>query len=198
MDTTQLLSSSAGGRASEMLISVTGSSLFAPAKPSQSTPTPANLTGETTASKSASLKTEAVIRPTSKARLDADLLQKLSDHLDTLEGADVEEKILAFEGLRCTLANLWTSCEKAGAFHQHILAQLERSVLSTSSPSPAQVVAFRQAASDLGSPLLTQSHVDTTRSRLIDEGFSPLALLSQLEEEPGEDVRGTAGQNEQH
>jgi len=114
--------------------------------------------------------------------LDRSLLNRANNIIDSLDHRDVVEATVHLESLRGIVLQLWESAATSSQTHQEILAVLESAILSIESPNEGQLSAFKEAVMDLGNDVLTQAHVDVIRRRFIGEGFSPLALLSELED----------------
>jgi len=83
--------------------------------------------------------------------------------------------------LRGIVLQLWESAANATQFHQEILAALESAVLGVETLNKNQLSAVREAVMDLGNDVLSEAHLDVIRRKFIAEGFSPLALLSEVE-----------------
>jgi len=115
-------------------------------------------------------------------RLDGSLLERATDILDDLEDTTAQEEIvLAIESLRCVVCELWITAAGASQHHQSILAILESFLRTTESVKPGQLSAVRGAFADLTAAVLSQEHVDINRSRFIDEGYSPLSCVDEVE-----------------
>jgi hypothetical protein len=125
-----------------------------------------------------------VVKPGKAAgkSLDKSLLARARNIIDGFTPGDVMEDTINFESLRGIVLQLWESAENASQLHQEILAILESAILSIECPTESQLAAFKEAVTDLGSDVLTQAHVDVIRRRFIAEGFSPLALLSEVKD----------------
>jgi len=115
--------------------------------------------------------------------LDKPLLKRAKNIIDSFNHHDVMEATIDLESLRGIILQLWESATNGTQFHQEILATLENAILSVESPNESQLSAFKEAVMDLGNDILTQAHVDVIRRRFIAEGFSPLALLSEVEDD---------------
>ncbi len=92
--------------------------------------------------------------------------------------------------LASVVFGMWASAVNSSDQHKAILTILEQAVLSATTLNDAQISALRSALVDLSSEVLTESHVEVTRTSFIDEGFSPMALLSEIDNiaaEPGTD-----------
>jgi hypothetical protein len=113
--------------------------------------------------------------------LDMSLLNRAKSIIDGFNPSDVIESAVNLESLRGIVLQLWESATNASQFHQEILANLESAILSVECPTKSQLAAFKEAVTDLRSDVLTQAHVNVIRKRFIREGFSPLAILSQIE-----------------
>jgi hypothetical protein len=112
--------------------------------------------------------------------LDKALLRRAVTILESFDSHDVVATQLDMDALRGLVVELWESAQSATQLHQDILALIEEAVLSVTSLSQAQILALKEGFRDLANPILVQVHVDLIRDRLIAQGFSPLALLSEL------------------
>ncbi len=115
--------------------------------------------------------------------LNKSLLERAKNIIDSFNHHDVMEATINLESLRGIVLQLWESATSGAQFHQEILATLENAILSVESPNESQLSAFKEAVMDLGNDILTQAHVDVIRGRFVAEGFSPLALLSEVEDD---------------
>jgi hypothetical protein len=109
------------------------------------------------------------------------LLKRALGILDGFDSQDVVETQLNMEALRGVVLELWEGAQDASQYHQDILALVEEAILSTDSLEPKQIAALREAMVDLENSILVQPHVDSARRQLIACGFSPLALLGEIE-----------------
>jgi len=114
--------------------------------------------------------------------LDKSLLERAKSIIGSFDPDDVMDAAVNLESLRGILLQLWESATRSTPFHQEILAILESAMLSIESPSEDQLSVFREAVADLGNDALTQAHVDVIRRLFISGGFSPLVLLSEVED----------------
>lgn len=114
-------------------------------------------------------------------KLDGSLLNRAKTIIDSFNSDDVIESTINIESLRGIILQLWESAVNATQFHQEILAALESSVLGVETLNNNQLSAVREAIMDLGNDVLAPAHLDVIRRRFIVEGFSPLALLSEIE-----------------
>lgn len=112
--------------------------------------------------------------------LDKSLLKRAGSIVENFNVSGVMDAAIDLESLRGVLLQLWQSATDSTQFHQEILTILESAVISVESPTPTQLSAFREAIIDLGRDVLAQVHIDVIRRRFISEGFSPLALLSEI------------------
>lgn len=128
--------------------------------------------------------------------LDKSLLERAKTIIDCFNPDDVMDVTINLESLRGIILNLWESATNSTKFHQEILAILESAMLSVESPHEDHLSVFREAILDIGSDVLTQANAEVIRRRFINTGFSPLALLSEIEDDDGnggqraEDVQG--------
>jgi hypothetical protein len=120
--------------------------------------------------------------PVSKG-LDRALLRRAISILESFDVRDVVAAQLNMDALRGLVLDLWESAQSATQLHQDILALIEEAVLSVTSLSEAQVLVLKEGFRDLANPILVQVHVDLIRDRLSAQGFSPLALLSELRDD---------------
>lgn len=114
--------------------------------------------------------------------LDRTLLKRAVTILGSFDSEDIVAVQLDMDALRGLVLELWESAESATQDHQDILALIEEAVLSVDSLTEDQVSVLREGFRDLEKPVLGPVHVDVIRGRLIRQGFSPLALLSELED----------------
>ena len=114
-------------------------------------------------------------------KLDGSLLNRAKTIIDNFNSDDVIESTINIESLRGIVLQLWESAANATQFHQEILAALESAILSVETLDKNQLSAVREAIMDIGNDVLAQAHLDVIRGRFITEGFSPLALLSEVE-----------------
>lgn len=114
--------------------------------------------------------------------LNKPLLEHAKSIIESFKPDDVIDAKVNLEALRGILLQLWNSAASSSQFHQDILATLESAMLTVESPNESQLSVFREAIVDLENGVLTQAHVDVIRRRFIGEGFSPLALLSEIED----------------
>lgn len=112
--------------------------------------------------------------------LDKSLLKRARSIVENFNVSGVMDAAIDLESLRGVLLQLWQSATDSTQFHQEILTILESAAISVESPTPTQLSAFREAIIDLGRDVLAQVHIDVIRRRFISEGFSPLALLSEI------------------
>jgi len=118
--------------------------------------------------------------------LDKSLLERARNIIDSFNCDDVIKATIYLESLRGIVLQLWESATNCSQFHKEILATLENAILSVEFPNESQLAAFKEAVMDLRNDILTQAHVDVIRRRFVAEGFSPLALLSEVEDDSGE------------
>jgi hypothetical protein len=118
--------------------------------------------------------------PSTPKALDKSLLRRAISILESFDSQDIVAAQLDMDALRGLVLELWDSAESATQLHQDILALVEEAVLGINSLNQDQVLVLKEAFRDLANPILVQVHVDLIRDRLIAQGFSPLALLSEL------------------
>jgi len=121
-------------------------------------------------------------RKAATGALDKSLLERAKSIIDGFNCDDIMDATINLESLRGIVLQLWESATSGTQFHQAILAILESALISVESPNEGQLSVFREAISDLENDVLTQAHIDVIQRRFIGEGFSPLALLSEIEE----------------
>ena len=119
---------------------------------------------------------------------------RLLDHaIETVESIDPTDpqafsvRLASLSGLVC---ELWRTAKSSGQFHRQILTAVDNAVvcaLRSESVTQHQLSAIREAIVDLRSPILTQANVDSIASHMIDEGYHPLAMVSDLSAEPSTD-----------
>lgn len=114
--------------------------------------------------------------------LDKSLLERAKDVVESLRVNDVMDTAINLDSLRGIVLQLWESATNSTQFHQEILALLESAVISIESPNKDQLSVFREAIIDLENDVLAQAHVDVIRRQFIKRGFSPLAVLSEIED----------------
>lgn len=119
--------------------------------------------------------------------LDKSILGRAKSIIESFGDSDVMEVAINLESLRGIVLQLWESATSSSQFHQEILAILESALISVESPNENQLSVFREAIADLERDVLAQVHVDVIRGQFIREGFSPLALLSEVEDVDGND-----------
>lgn len=153
-------------------------------------------TGNVTSTDVGAVRFEAAPRrPKATKQLDPVLLSRTEELLDDVEYRDPEGMALAIDSLRCVLCELWETASLASQYHQSILTQAEGLVRTAESISQSQAAALRGAIADLGRDDLTETHVEVSRSRFIEEGFNPLAILGNMEyqSDGGGQPPGSAG-----
>ena len=115
--------------------------------------------------------------------LDKVLLRRAVAILESFDSHDIVATQLNMDALRGLVLELWESAQSATQLHQDILTLIEEAVLSVTSLNEDQILALKEGFRDLANPILVQVHVDLIRDRLIAQGFSPLALLSELSDD---------------
>ena len=118
-----------------------------------------------------------------RGSLDQSLLKRAESIIDGYEPLDPLDATLNMESLQGIVLGLWESAAGSSQYHQDILAALESAVLSIESPDESQLSVFREAIRDLSNNVLTEEHVEIMRQQFIARGFSPLALLDEVEDE---------------
>lgn len=117
-------------------------------------------------------------------KLDRNLLNQaieIIEAIDPIDRVTTDNRLDSLEGLVC---ELWRSAVSASQYHQLILADAERSIISAARAGEingVQISAVRGALKELTSTTLSQANSDSIRSTLIDAGFSPLAIVGDLE-----------------
>ena len=115
--------------------------------------------------------------PAEAGILDQVLLGRARDALDSLNLDDPAEMTVQVADLAARLCELWDCACDSSQRHQSVLALAEGAAMSWSLVTEGQVEALRMAIDYLCQDELTDTHVDLLRSRLIDEGYNPFALL---------------------
>jgi len=113
--------------------------------------------------------------------LDKSLLERAKTLLEDYNITDAMQTTIDLGSLRGIVLQLWESAATSTQFHREILALLEAAVISLESPNEGQLSVLREAVIDLQNDVLAQAHIDVIRRQFINEGFSPLALLSEIE-----------------
>jgi hypothetical protein len=114
---------------------------------------------------------------------DKRLLDEAIDVLESINftlGLDVLSATESLSGLIC---ELWATAADASPYHQVLLAAIESAVIQardTEQLTESQSAALRSGFIDLKSPVVTESHVESLSSRLVDESFSPFAPIDDL------------------
>ena len=122
-----------------------------------------------------------------KGALDKALLKRAESIIDGFDFDNPLSVTVNMESLQGVSLGLWESATTSGQYHQDILAALESAILSIEVPNEDQLSVFREAIRDLGNKILTEEHIDIIRQQFIANGFSPLALLSEVEDEDSSD-----------
>lgn len=115
-----------------------------------------------------------------KGNLDLALVDEAIDTVESLDPGEPLTLIVRLGSLCGLLNELWRSAAESSQYHQQILAAAESAAISAlraSAVTDSQLAAIRAALKDLTSPILTQANVDSISSLLVDEQFSPLAIL---------------------
>lgn len=115
------------------------------------------------------------------AHLDKSLLERAKTTLEDFNINDAMQATIDLGSLRGVVLQLWETAATSTQFHKEILAILEAAVISLESPNEGQLSVLREAIIDLQNDVLAQAHVDVIRRQFINEGFSPLALISEIE-----------------
>jgi len=121
-------------------------------------------------------------RRRASGRLDRRLLVRAAEILENIDGLEDGDMTLAVESLRCVLCEMWNTAVSATSQHQSILAIAESLVNAVDAISFSQASALRGAIVDLECDNLTETHVEVTRTRFIEEGYNPLAILSEADQ----------------
>jgi len=119
-------------------------------------------------------------RPAVPKGLDKGLLRRAISIVESFDPHDAVAAQLDMEALRGLVLELWESAQSATQLHQDILTLIEEAVLSVDSLNQSQVLVLKEGFRDLENPILVQFHADSIRDQLIAQGFSPLALLTEL------------------
>lgn len=122
-------------------------------------------------------------KPSTGKGLNKSLLDRAKSIVESFKFDDAFDATIDFDSLRGIILELWESARDSTQFHRQILGILESAILSVEIPSQEQLSVFREAIIDLGHDVLTTSHVDVIHMQFMNQGFSPLALLSELEDE---------------
>lgn len=118
-----------------------------------------------------------------QGRIDRQLLDQAQEILESLipDDADILVRLDSLSGIVC---ELWRSAAKSSQYHRQVLTAVETAVrvaTKRASITSEQISAIRQGILDLGLKTLTQAHIDSIASHLLDSGISPLAPLGGLE-----------------
>ena len=120
-------------------------------------------------------------RQVGRGQIDRVLIDRATEIVDSLDPGDSYTFTIDLAALGSIVFGMWASAVSSSDQHQAILAILEQAVLSATTLQDAQISVLRSALGDLSSEVLGESHVEVTRARFIDEGFSPMALLSEID-----------------
>jgi len=132
------------------------------------------------------------LRQCGRGELNKQLLSRSKEILDIFETEKLDpmDVSINFNSLKAVVLELWRTAAKSSQFHQDILAILESALLALNSPEKKHISLFREAIIDLGQEILSQPHVDVIRHRFIKEGFTPLAIMSLIEDKEESDDGG--------
>jgi hypothetical protein len=122
--------------------------------------------------------------------LDASILDDALGVIESLRSARPDMVLMHLNSLSGLLCELWQSAAKSSTYHRQILSAADSAVLSATvaeTVNDRQLSAIRGALTDLGQRTLTQANVDSIASSLIDEQFSPLAILGDMPDTSPED-----------
>ena len=122
-------------------------------------------------------------KPAAGKGLSKSLLERAKSIIESFKCDDTFDATINFDSLRGIILELWESARESTQFHQQILGILESAILSIEMPNQKQLLVFREAIVDLGHDVLTPAHVDVIRTQFVNHGFTPLALLSEIEDE---------------
>lgn len=122
-------------------------------------------------------------KPAAGKGLSKSLLERAKSIIESFKHDDTFDATINFDSLRGIILELWESARESTQFHQQILGILESAILSIETPNQEQLFVFREAILDLGHDVLTPAHVDVIRTQFVNHGFTPLALLSEIEDE---------------
>ena len=131
------------------------------------------------------LASEAKAEPDKKSRglgkgtLDAMLLRRAIELVQAYP-SDQYEAALVSGALRGITFELWESASTASRIHQGILASIERTLLAKDTLSTCESTAILEGLRDLKLDTLSPSNLEVLRSRLVDAGATPMAILSDL------------------
>ncbi|MCY2953829.1 MAG: hypothetical protein NTU53_17920 [Planctomycetota bacterium] len=155
---------------------------------SASKKTDAGSTGGLTMSTVETPRKELVGGRSGKGHLDSGLLDRAQETIESIDTDDAETLLIRLQSLGGIACELWRAAASSSQYHRQILAAFESAVLTAIQAegiTSGQLRALRAAVIDLRSPVLTQGNVDSIASHLIDEQYSPLAILSEHEENDG-------------
>lgn len=115
--------------------------------------------------------------------IDAALLKRAEETLNSLDDADEIDMQLLLAGLVGIVSDLWESAAEASDIHQEILATLENGVRVAAgrgrSLSTDESLAIRGAVHFLKQPRLVRSNAESIRSEFVEAGFQPLGFLEE-------------------
>jgi len=122
------------------------------------------------------------IRP-GQGQIDRQLLDQAQEIIEN-SAPDDAEILVRLDSLAGIVCELWRSAAKSSQYHRQVLTAIETAVLvatEKASITSEQISAIRQGILDLGLKSLTQAHIESIASHLMDSGISPLAPLGGLE-----------------
>ncbi|MGD0078172.1 MAG: hypothetical protein ABSB91_06060 [Sedimentisphaerales bacterium] len=123
----------------------------------------------------------SVTRIPATGKMDRELLSRAEN---IVEGFNIDDPLTSRvdrDSLCGAVLQLWEKSNKCSDYHQDILAILENGLLSTEKFEMRHLSVFREAIKDLQNETLTQAHIDVIQRRFMEEGMSPLALLTEVD-----------------
>lgn len=120
--------------------------------------------------------------PAIQGNLDKSLLERAESIIDSFNSDDVVESVINLEALRGIILGLWKSAKNSHQYHQDILSTLENAILSKNDFTGEDMALFREAVRDLKNKHLVEGHVKIISESFINQGFSPLAFLSEIKD----------------
>lgn len=123
--------------------------------------------------------------PGATGQIDAGLLRKTLEFVDSIVPTDEINTPLFLAALGGTVLEMWESAATSSEYHQDILATLENAVRASTvsgSVTEQQLSAFREALTDLAQTRLVRKNAEVVRLEFIRQGFGPLAFVDEPEE----------------